>query len=135
MTLEAGYYAALNRVLVPLARTGLFAPRPVGLIELATTGWRTGKTHRTPVLAAALGGQLLVSTVRGRRSHWVRNLERTPEAAYWTGDVEHLIRAFVVAPGRVPREPGDIDARLHGVLAGAAELSGCAFALLTPEER
>ena len=142
MTLESVYYQALNSVLTPLAESGALAPSALGpwaagLIVLETTGWRSGRTHRTPVMAAALGDCLIVSTVRGRRSHWVKNLIAQPDVRYWTGDRSQEARAYVAAPGGADAlrgaAAGDLPAAVSLIWPGLvclADVSGCAFVVL-----
>ncbi len=136
MTLESSVYETLDLFLGPIASSGVAAPGvlPAGLIVLETTGWRTGRTHRTPVVAAALGDRLLVSTVRGRRSHWVRNLLRNPQTRYLIGDEPHAVTACVIAPGASMPDDGDIAAPIAAWLGYVADVSGCAFAVLSPRE-
>ena len=136
--LESVYYEALNCVLTPLAESGMLAPGivPAGLIVLETTGWRSGRQRRTPLAAAALGDCLLVSTVRGRRSHWVKNLVAQPDVRYWRGDRSQVARAYVAAPASVGAtdEPGDLPAAvslLWPALVSLADVSGCAFVALS----
>ncbi len=140
-TLESVYYQALNSVLAPLAESGALAPGivPAGLIVLETTGWRSGRTHRTPLVAFALDDCLIVSTVRGRRSHWVKNLIAQPDVRYWRGDRSQAVRAYVAAPaGTGPDGPGatgagDLPAAVSLIWPGLvclADVSGCAFVAL-----
>ena len=134
-TLESVYYQALNSVLRPLAESGALAPGmlPAGLIVLETTGWRSGRTHRTPVVAFALGDCLLVSTVRGRRSHWVKNLIAQPDVRYWRGGRAQAATAYVAAPDGTAA-PGDLPAALSLIwpaLVCLADVSGCAFVALS----
>lgn len=134
-TLESVYYQALNSVLTPLAESGLLAPGmiPAGLIVLETTGWRSGRTHRTPLMAAALGDCLIVSTVRGRRSHWVKNLIAQPDVRYWSGDRSRDVRAYVAAPGGTGAA-GDLPAAVSLIWPGLvclADVSGAAFVALS----
>ena len=134
MTLEKDFYQALDAFLGPVADSGVAAPGavPVGLIVLETTGWRSGRTHRTPVLAAALGDRLLVTTYRGRRSHWVRNLLSNPRMHYLIGDQSHAATACVIAPGAPLRDDRDVAAPIAAWLGCVAEVSGCAFVVLSP---
>ena len=136
--LETVYYEALNSVLKPLAESGALAPGivPAGLIVLETTGWRSGRARRTPVVAAALGDCLLVSTVRGRRSHWVKNLILQPDVRYWRGEESYAVRAHVAAPTSVgaPAATNDLPAAvslLWPALVTLADVSGCAFVVLS----
>ncbi len=134
MTLESSVYESLDLLLGPIASSGVAAPGvlPAGLIVLETTGWRSGRTHRTPVLAAALGDRLLVSTVRGRRSHWVRNLLSNPQMHYRIGDHSHAATACVIAPGAPPPDERDVPAPIAAWLGCVADVSGCAFVVLSP---
>ena len=83
-------------------RAGCLSPNlfaPTGLIVLETTGRRSGKPHRTPVLAMLMDGHLIVRTFRGERSHWFQNLRANPKVAYWRGGEKIRARAAVHAPG------------------------------------
>jgi len=136
-TLETVYYQALSSVLTPLAESGALSPGPLGpwpagLIVLETTGWRSGLPRRTTVAAAALGDCLFVTTVRGRRSHWVKNLIEQPNVRYWSGDRPRDARAFVAAPGGTV-VLGDLPAAVSVIWPGLvtwADVSGCAFVAL-----
>ena len=79
-------FGPLNRLVAPLARSGLAGPLPVGvgLVMLETTGRRTGLMREVPLLSARVGNRLLVSTIRSD-SQWVRNLAVDPEPAVWVG--------------------------------------------------
>ena len=137
MTLETEFYRTLDTILRPIASSGVAAPGvwPVGLIVLETTGWRSGRSHRTPVLATAVGNRLLVTTYRGRRSHWVQNLLRNPDLRYWTGEESHAVTACVVAPdAELPDGQGEAAVPMW-LLGGVAAISGVAFVVLTPKER
>src|SRR5207253_7806764 len=84
--LASNLFRTLNSVVEPVVRAGCFSPNlftPTGLIVLETTGRRSGKPHRTPVLARLMGDHLIVRTFRGERSAWFRNLRANPEVAYW----------------------------------------------------
>lgn len=137
MTLETEFYQALDAVLGPIASSGVAAPGvlPAGLIVLETTGWQSGRPHRTPVLATAFGNRLLVSTYRGRRSHWVQNLLREPDLRYWTGDESHAATAYVVAPDAALPESQGIPEVAMAWLGCFANVSGCAFVVLSPKGR
>lgn len=135
--LEAECFRALNRIVEPAVRAGCGSPGilPTGLIVLETKGWRTGRWHRTPVLATALGGFLLVGTVRGRRSQWVRRLSQTAAVRYWSGGQLYDARAIVFAPDKEPPDLRGLP--LPFVLLGLhltwlTRDLGCAFALLAP---
>src|SRR5947208_15115256 len=100
--LASDLFRTLNSVVEPVVRAGCFSPNlfaPTGLIVLETTGHRSGKPHRTPVLAMLMDGHLIVRTVRGERSAWFKNLRANPDAAYWSGGQKIPARAEVHAPG------------------------------------
>jgi hypothetical protein len=107
--LEANFYRTVNRFVEPAVRAGLGSPclSPTGLVVLETTGRRSGRTYRTPVVATLLGGRLLLSTVRGRGSDWLRNLAVTPELRYWQGGRLYDGDAVVFTP---QDKPGTLDA-------------------------
>jgi hypothetical protein len=106
-SLEAQFFATLNRYVEPAVRAGVGSPWiwPTGLIVLDSTGRRTGRKHRVPVAATVLGPQVvLASTVRAGRSQWLKNLTMTPELTYWLLGREHAATAIVFAPGALPPE-------------------------------
>ena len=72
----------VNKVVAPIARSGLAAPLPVGpgLVMLRTAGRRTGRRQEVPLLSLRVGHLVLVGTVRPT-SQWFRNLavDQAPE--------------------------------------------------------
>lgn len=135
--LEAEWFRALNRIVEPSVRAGCGSPGilPFGLIVLETKGWSTGRWHRTPHFASAIGDYLLVSTVRGRRSHWVKNLSRSDEVRYWSGGKLRQARAFLFAPEAEAPDLQELPPLLSSLgpsLACLARDLGCAYALLAP---
>ncbi len=138
--LESAFFGVVNSVVEPAVRLGFGSPGilPTGLIVLETTGWRTGRRHRTPVLASVVGEYLLASTVRGRRSRWVENLRRSPDVRYWRHGVPRRARAIVFAPGVKTPDLSDLPPLARAIGAGLVcfvEDLGCAFALLGPAGR
>ena len=115
---------------------------PAGLIVLETVGWRSGLPRRTTLAAAALGDCLFVTTVRGRRSHWVRNLIEQPNVRYWRGDRPRDATAFVAAPAGVAGPgstniKGDLPAAVSLIWPGLvswSDVSGCAFVALSARD-
>lgn len=137
--LEREFFRKLNAVVEPAVRRGLGSPRiaPGGLIVLETTGFKTGQTRRTPLAAMRLGQYILVSTVRGDRSFWIRNLQKQPRARYFRGGRQHEARAFVIAPGKRYRRPASLPPLLGRLTDAFAEHApeGWALAVLMPVRR
>ena len=132
------FFRTLNSVVEPLVRTGCFSPNlfaPTGLIVLETTGRRSGKPHRTPVLAMLMDGHLIVRTFRGERSAWFQNLRANPEVAYWSGGQKTLAQAIVHAPGEECQIEGLPAAAALGITAAATavRMLGWRFAVLAPQ--
>ena len=136
--LEAEYFRTLNGFVEPVVRAGCGSPGvvPIGLIVLETKGWRTGRLHQTAVFASAIGDYLLVSTVRGRRSHWVKNLRHSADVSYWRGGQPCRARAIVFAPDEDTPDLQGLPPLLRSLgasLAWPVMDLGCAFALLVPQ--
>lgn len=134
--LERDFFRKLNAVVEPAVRRGLGSPRiaPAGLIVLETVGFKTGLTRRTPLAAMRLGNCIFVSTVRGERSFWVRNLLQQPRTRYFRGGREHDARAFVVAPGKQYRRPKSLPPLIGKLTDAFAQHAprGWALAVLMP---
>ena len=135
---EADFFRAVNAIVEPALRDGTFAPVLAGTsgpVVVETLGRKSGLARCTPLIATRLaGGTLVVSTYRGARSEWVRNLAANHEASVGIRGCTTMMRATVLAPGRAspPLEDFAEDARmLVPALAAATEL-GWAFALLVP---
>ena len=104
---------------------------PVGLIVLETTGRKTGLPQRVPLLAAMIGGHIVVSTVRAQESQWLRNVLEDPDVGYWLRGQELRGRAIVVMSGRDVPDVVDDDARcLVDALRKPAATFGTAFVIL-----
>ena len=135
--LEAEYFRALNLIVEPAVRAGCGPTGivPIGPIVLETKGWRTGRWRRTIVLANAIDDFLLISTVRGRRSRWVKNLSHNAEVRYWSGDQPREATAIVFAPDEDIPDLQGLPPRFSSLaasLASPVKDLGCAFALLAP---
>jgi len=98
---EVECYRALNAVIERAVRAGCGSPGlfPSGFVVVETVGEKSGRPRRVPLLATLLDGCLFVSTLRGARAQWVRNLRAAPEARYWVGGSVHLGRARLFIPG------------------------------------
>jgi len=74
----------VNKVVAPIARSGLAAPLPVGpgLVMLRTAGRVTGRRQEVPLLSMRVGHLVLVGTVRPT-SHWFKNLSVDPAPEVW----------------------------------------------------
>lgn len=79
-------FAALNRVVKPVVKAGLFSPLPIGagLVVLETTGRKTGRKREVPLVAVRFGDRVNVSTVRSR-SLWAKNIEADENVSVWVG--------------------------------------------------
>ena len=106
---------------------------PLGVVSLETTGRRSGKAHRVPVLAMSTGEFVLVATARGRRSDWFRNLETNPEVRYWLGGQARDSRAIVLRDGASGDDglPAAVACMARSMTA-PARLLGWRFAVLAP---
>ena len=134
--LEREFFRKLNAVVEPAVRKGLGSPRiaPAGLIVLESVGFKSGQTRRTPLAALRLGKYVFVSTARGDRSFWVKNLQKQPRTHYFRGGREHSSKAFVIAPGKQYRRPKSLPPLIGKLTDTFAEYApaGWALAVLTP---
>lgn len=135
-SVEQRVFRALNSVVEPAVRKGLVSTRcfPSTLIVLETIGFKSGETKCTPLLATRIGAYVFVSTFRGDRSFWVRNLIKEPNVSYYLAGQQLDAQAYVVAPDN------DLPA-MHGLPAFVSVFlaamkvhtdKGWAFAVLAP---
>jgi deazaflavin-dependent oxidoreductase (nitroreductase family) len=107
---------------------------PTGLVLLESLGRISGSWRSTPLVATRLGPFVLVSTFRGARSQWVRNLQAEPAARLWLGGKRREVRALVIHAGgsaRVPRAWPDSLRTLVKLLVPFTR-TGWSFAVLAP---
>ena len=127
----------LNRVVEPAVRRGFGSPRlaPSGFIVLETVGRKSGELRRSPLAATRIGRHMIVATLRGERSQWVRNLAAQPRTRYWTRGAAHDTDAFVVREGA--RVPASLPASLRRVVRFLVPYTraGWAFAVLSPRKQ
>lgn len=97
---ERNIFRTLNKLVEPAVRKGALSPQwaPVGLILLESIGYKSGSIRSTPLLAAHLGDYTFVSTFRGKRSFWVRNLQKQPDITFHRGGKVKQASSFVVTP-------------------------------------
>jgi deazaflavin-dependent oxidoreductase (nitroreductase family) len=135
-SLETQIYRRVNSVLEPAIRAGLGAPllSPAGLVVVEMLGAKTGKPRRVPLAALRFGNYLMIGTVRGERSLWVRNLAANGAVRVWLAARAKPMRAFVLRPGASTATPRALPLALRAAWRALAALtaSGFAFALLAP---
>jgi deazaflavin-dependent oxidoreductase (nitroreductase family) len=138
-TIETEFFRMLNRLVEPRIRAGCTSPRlaPGGLVLVEITGRKTGRRSRVPLAATRIQGHIVVSTFRGRRSQWVRNLIASPEVRVWSDGRARRARAVVLAPGHRPRQASALPPVLRWVLSFLVPYTyaGWAFAVLAPKSK
>ncbi len=134
--IEREFFRMLNRVVEPAVRKGIGSPRfvPGGLIVLETTGFKSGQQRRTPLVATRLGGYVFITTVRGERSFWVKNLQKKAQTNYYLGGKRRSAKAFVMMPGKRYRRPTSLPPFIGKITDFLAPYTraGWAFAVLAP---
>ena len=82
---EASLFRSLNALVEPLVRAGLLGPGllPIGPAVLEIRGRTSGRVYNVPLLGMRIGAVLLVATLRGERSQWLRNLRANPGVRWW----------------------------------------------------
>lgn len=137
--LEQVFFRRLNAIVEPLVRKGVGSPSltPTSVIVLETVGFKSGLQRRTPLLAVRLGKYTLVSTARGKRSFWVKNLQKDTQVRYYLGGKSRDSKAYVLLPGSKEQPPESFPATLQK-LANFLLESGpkeWAFVILGPQEK
>ncbi|NND68610.1 MAG: nitroreductase family deazaflavin-dependent oxidoreductase [Halioglobus sp.] len=132
--LERQFFRTLNSIVEPLVRTGVLSSRlaPGTLVVLESTGYLSGEPRRTPLLATRLGRYCLLSTFRGERSFWLRNLEARPEAILFLGGRQRAATCrALVAPG-MEFEEGELPTAVRRLAKALQTLTsrGWAFAIV-----
>jgi deazaflavin-dependent oxidoreductase (nitroreductase family) len=135
---EADFFSGLNSIVEPYLRAGFGTPGPCanGVILLETIGRKSGRTINVPLMAFSFGDMVIVSTVRARRSQWIRNVATNSEVRYWLHRRARKATAFVIGDGgrtavrdRMPPHARAIAAMLHPLTIS----DNVAFALLMPQ--
>jgi deazaflavin-dependent oxidoreductase (nitroreductase family) len=134
--IEQSVFRLLNAVVEPAVRRGIgsSALTPASLIVLETVGFKSGATRRTPLWSICLGRYRIVSTARGDRSFWVKNLLKQPKAIYYLGGKPRKSRAIVIAPGTTNKQLSGLTPMMRRLAKVFSRLSrdGWAFAILVP---
>ncbi len=136
--MEAEFFRTLNACVEPAVRAGVASPGlvPVGLVVLETIGASTGTPRRVPLVATLLEGCLFVSTVRGRQSRWMRNLQAHPRVRYWIAGEEHVGVAHVFEGNESPESAAGLPPLTRVVATqvfGLGTAWGWTFAVIQPE--
>ena len=134
--LEKNVFRRINSLVEPAVKKGIGSPAlaPAGLIVLETLGFKSGAKRSTPLWSFRLGRYRIVSTARGERSFWVKNLIKDPKVSYYVGGKRRTSDALVFAPA----SPGDHSMELPLILRELSKIfaryaqKGWAFAILTP---
>jgi deazaflavin-dependent oxidoreductase (nitroreductase family) len=138
-SVEVQFFRMLNRLVEPRIRAGWASPRlvPGGLIVLETRGRQTGRRSRVPLAAIRIDGHVLVSTFRGNRSEWVRNLSAHPNVRYWLRGRPRQARALVISTRHHQRGGEELPAAVRWLvrLLMPYTYAGWAFAVLAPHLR
>lgn len=134
---EAEFFRLLNRLVEPHIRAGWASPRfvPGGLIVLETIGRRSGRRLRTPLAAIRIDGHIVISTFRGARSRWVKNLAAHPQVRYWLRGRRRPAHALVLAGPPSASTARALPAAVRWVVRALMPYTyaGWAFAVLMPE--
>jgi len=134
--LEAALYHTANQALEPLIRAGFGSSSclsPIGAIVMEIMGRKTGKLYRVPALAASVGDLTVVSTMRPKRSQWIRNLVANPTVRFWKRGQVRTATAYVFLPGlTTEKKTFPRPVRNLAELFQLEAFPGVAFAILAP---
>lgn len=134
--IEQSVFRCLNAVVEPAVRRGIGSPAlvPASLIVLETVGFKSGEKRRTPLWSMGLGPYRIVSTSRGKRSFWVKNLVKQPRARYYLGGRALDADTIVIAPGKLDTQVQGLNPVMRGITNIMSRLAreGWAFAILAP---
>ncbi len=138
-SIEQFVFRNINAVVEPTVRRGFGSPTftPAGLIVLETKGFKSGLQRRTPLWSFRIGRYRLVSTARGDRSFWVKNVLQQPRINFYLGGRRRAADAIVITRSALLPDSPKLTPSLQKM---AAVLSSCApegwaFVLLVPVKR
>ena len=134
--IERTVFRSLNSWVEPAVRNGFGSPTfaPASLIVLETIGFKSGAQRRTPLWTIRLGRYRVVSTARGDRSFWVKNLLKESKVSYYVGGKRRESHAFVIAGTASRKQPPELSPIMHKLskVFGKYVQKGWAFAILVP---
>ena len=134
--LEQNLFRRVNAVVEPTVRRGFGSPSftPASLIVLETTGFKSGKIRRTPLWSFRVGRYRVVSTVRGTRSFWVKNILQQPRVSYYLAGRRRGSDAIVVAGNAPPPAMEMLTPAMRSLVKAFARYAdeGWTFAILAP---
>jgi deazaflavin-dependent oxidoreductase (nitroreductase family) len=136
MQIEQGLFRAVNSLVEPAVRRGIGSPSlsPAALIVLETVGFKSGRQRRTPLWSIGIGRYRIISTARGRRSFWVKNLKQQPEVSFYLGGRCRESSAIVITDDTTHRDIAELTpfVRRLAVLFARYAREGWAFVILVP---
>jgi len=136
---EQSVFRRLNAIVEPAVRWGIASPTlaPASLIVLETTGFKSGQQRRTPLWSFRLGRYRIVSTARGERSFWVKNLLGQPRVRYYVGGRSRETDAIVITSGQHDQRLAVLTplVRKLATLFRRYASKGWAFVILVPVKR
>jgi hypothetical protein len=135
---EQQLFRRINAVVEPLVSRGVGSPArtPASLIVLESTGFKSGQARRTPLWSLRLGRYRLISTGRGNRSFWVKNLLKRSQGSYCLAGKPVSCDAIVIAPEQDNLDDWELNSMLGHLASVLRKLvnQGWAFAILVPQE-
>ena len=133
---EKSLFRTLNSFVEPAVRRGIGSPSlaPASLIVLESTGFKSGEQRRTPLWSIRLGRYRIISTARGRRSFWVKNLQQQSKVSYYLGGRRRDSDAIVIAEGTTLEKTDLLTPVMRKVALAFSRYAkqGWAFAILVP---
>ena len=134
--IEQTVFRRLNSWVEPAVRKGIGSPTftPASLIVLETLGFKSGAQRRTPLWSVRLGRYRVVSTARGDRSFWVKNVLKQPKVSYYLGGKRREGNAIVFAGSSAEQQSLELPRMIRGLskLFSKYAEKGWAFAILIP---
>tara|TARA_B110000503_G_scaffold140532_1_gene231649 strand:+ start:6056 stop:6490 length:435 start_codon:yes stop_codon:yes gene_type:complete len=134
--IEKTVFRRLNAILEPAVRLGIGSPTytPASLIVLETVGFKSGLPRSTPLWSIRLGRYRIISTVRGQRSFWVKNLLQQPAVSYYLGGRQRESYAIVIAEAATHPSSAELTPALRRLINMLIRYTpaGWVFAILMP---